>query len=326
VNREIDSQAPLPLVLVADIGGTHVRFGLADAKGPVHRETMLYCADFPHPAAAAEEYLAGLGAASRPTRAVFAVASPITGDRVEMTNQVWDFSIADTRRRLALAELRVINDFTALALSLPVLQAEDVRPVKAGHRRPGAPIALLGPGTGLGVSGLVPFGDRWVPLSTEGGHRDLAATTEREWQIVRHLQREYGHLSAERVVSGPGLVVLYRALCDLEGRAPEDLEPAEVEHRARQQADGLEAEAVGLFSGWLGAVAGDLALTLGATGGLYLAGGILPKMGPVFDDERFRQRFVAKGRFRDYLEAIPVDLVLHRTAALIGAVRALDLG
>jgi len=312
-------------ILVADIGGTHVRFGLADAQEGIRRASTLYCADFSEPAAAAEEYLIGLDRSQRPQRAVFAIASPVTGDRVEMTNHVWDFSIDETRRRLELSALRVVNDFTALALALPVLRPDEVRRVKDGARQVDAPMAVLGPGTGLGVSGLVPVRGSWWPLSTEGGHRDLAAATEREWQIVQILQRRFGNVSAERVLSGPGLVNLYAALCELSGVEPLESRPRDVEHRARENADSLEAEATRLFSGWLGAVAADLALTLGARGGIFLAGGILPKMGTVFDEALFQKRFLAKGRFRQYLEPIPVDLVVHRTAALIGAARVLDL-
>lgn len=311
--------------LVADIGGTHVRFGLADAEARIRRESTLYCADYSGPAAATEEYLTGLDRSQSPDRAVFAIASPVTGDRVEMTNHVWDFSIEETRIRLELSTLRVVNDFTALALALPVLRSDEVRRVKDGDRQTHAPIAVLGPGTGLGVSGLVPVRGRWWPLTTEGGHRDLAATTEREWKIVQILQRRFDTVSAERVLSGPGLVNLYEALCELSDIEPLASRPRDVVHRARETTDSLEAEATRLFSTWLGAVAADLALLLGARGGVFLAGGVLPKMGTAFDEPLFRQRFLKKGRFRSYLESIPVDLVIHRTAALIGAARVLDL-
>lgn len=319
------SGAAADRALVADIGGTHIRLGLAEPDRRVGREVTLNCADFAEPAAAAAEYLSALPAADRPDKAVFAVASPVVGDRIAMTNHVWDFSIEETRQRLQLSELRVINDFTALALALPWLEPGDLRSIHPGERRPGEPMALLGPGTGLGVSGLIPVRGRWWPLSSEGGHRDLAPTTEREWLTLQLLRRRFEHVSAERVLSGPGLVNLYEVLCELDGGCPKRLEPRDVERRARASPDGPEAEALRLFSGWLGAVAGDLALTLGARGGVFLAGGILPKMGPLFDERVFRDRFVAKGRFRDYLEAIPVDLVVHRTAALLGAARVWDL-
>ena len=311
-------------VLVADIGGTHVRFGLAAGVG-VQRERTLNCSDYSDILAAAGEYLADFGSAERPERAVFAVASPVTGDRVSMTNLAWEFSIERTRRDLKLTDLRVVNDFTALAMAMPTLVGADLRRLKEGETGVRAPMALLGPGTGLGVSALIPAHETWWPLSSEGGHCQLAPGSRREWQVLEALRRRFGRVSAERVLSGPGLVNLYTALCELEGVEPIESEPREVETRARLDKASLEAEAIRLFCGWLGAFAGDLALTLGARGGVFLAGGVLPKMGPLFDRELFVRRFLDKGRFRGYLEAIPIDLILHRTATLVGAARILDL-
>jgi len=311
-------------VLVADIGGTHVRFGLAARVG-VQRERTLSCSDYSDLAAAAGEYLADFGSAERPERAVFAVASPVTGDRVSMTNLAWEFSIEELRRDLALNVLRVVNDFTALALALPALERDDLRRLKEGETRPREPMALLGPGTGLGVSALIPVHETWMPLSSEGGHCDLAPGNRREWLVLEALQRSFGRVSAERVLSGPGLVNLYTTLCEIEGIDAIDSQPSEIEARAGSDENSLEAEAIRLFCGWLGAFAGDLALTLGARGGVFLAAGVLPKMGPLFDRELFVRRFLDKGRFRGYLEPIPIDLILHRTATLVGAARILDL-
>ena len=311
-------------VLVADVGGTHVRFGLA-AGNSVQREGTLICSDYSGLSAAAREYLAGVGSSERPDRAVFAVASPVTSDRVSMTNLAWEFSVEELRRDLGLSVLRVVNDFTALALALPTLESDDLHRLKEGEDRPRAPMALLGPGTGLGVSALIPARETWWPLSSEGGHCGLAPDSRREWQVLEALRRRFGRVSAERVLSGPGLVNLYRALCELEGVEAIDPHPREIEARADSDTDSLEAEAIHLFSGWLGAFAGDLALTLGARGGVFLAGGVLPKMGPLFDREHFVRRFLDKGRFRGYLEAISIDLILHRTATLVGAARILDL-
>lgn len=310
-------------LLVADIGGTHARFGIAVA-GTVGHERTLECTDFSGPAAAAAEYLSHLESSALPTEAVFAVASPVDGDRIEMTNHVWNFSVDETRRRLDLSNLRVINDFTALALALPVLGADELRPIKGGERLSGAPMAVLGPGTGLGVSALIPVGETWKALATEGGHRDLAAVNDREWRIIELLRHRFERVSAERVLSGPGLLNLYAVLCELDGVAARAPTPQEITHRAQAAGNSREAEALHLFSGWLGAVAGDLVLTLGARGGLFLGGGMLPKLGALFDAARFIDRFLAKGRFRSYLEPVPVDLIVSRTAALRGAPRAVD--
>jgi glucokinase len=186
-----------------------------------------------------------------------------------------------------------------------------------------APLALLGPGTGLGVSGLIPAGDGWVPLGGEGGHRDLAASSEREWQIVTALAARFGRASAERAISGPGLVWLYETICGLDGRTVEADSPAEVAARASSGDCAAAAEATRQFSAWLGAVAGDLVLTLGARGGLYLGGGVLERLGAAFDRGRFLARFDAKGRFADYLRPVPIRRILSAQATLAGAARAL---
>ena len=306
--------------LVADIGGTNIRFGLATPAG-IERPGAYRCADYPSPTEAARAYCAEVGA--RPRRAAFAVAAPIRGDSVRLTNHVWAFSIAVVRGELGLDRLEVINDFVALALALPDLAGDDLREIKPGTVAAGAPKVVLGPGTGLGMAALVPAAGGWIPLTTEGGHRDLAATSEREWQIVRLLGQRFEHVSLERVLSGPGLVNLYEAITRLAEGEPKSLTPPDVVAGARDGSSPACTEATRLFSSWLGAVASDLAVTLGAFGGVYLGGGILPKMGAAFDVDRFRQRFLAKGRFRDYLQPIPVSLIERPNVALLGAARAL---
>jgi glucokinase len=311
-----------PADLVADIGGTQARFALTSRRGVVRRVRTLKCAEHGSLSEALRAYLR-LTDSAAPQRAVIAIAGPIEGDRVQMTNHVWSFSIDAVRRELGLDQLMVLNDFSALALALPALAAKDLWEIKDGKRAERAPMAVLGPGTGLGVAALVPTGDSWTPLSTEGGHRDLAAHSEREWQIVRYLRERFDHVSAERVLSGPGLVNLYEAVSRLADSEPQSLTPAAIVAGARERSSPACVEALALFAGWLGAVAGDLALTVGARGGVYLGGGILRKMRRVFDVDRFRERFLAKGRFRDYLRPIPVHAILHPQATLVGAARAL---
>ena len=308
--------------LVADIGGTHVRFGRVGASGRVEEQQTLLCADHVSITAAARNYLEAAGGPV-PRQAAFAAAGPVGGDRFQMTNHVWSFSIEEVRQELGLERLVLLNDFAALVLAVPALGGEELHEIRPGEPMPGAPIAVLGPGTGLGVAALVPAGEAWIPLATEGGHRDLAATNEREWQIVSRLAERFGNVSAERALSGPGLVNLYEVCSRLAGKEPQRLTPAAVTAGARQRSSPACIEAAELFSGWLGAVAGDLALTLGARGGVYLGGGMLSKMDQVFDADRFRERFLAKGRFRPYLEPIPVRAIVNRHATLIGAARAL---
>lgn len=311
-------------VLVGDIGGTRARFGIVDATGQLTEVRILSAADYPTLIDAATDYLAGFEPSGRPKRGAIAVACPILGDRVRMTNHPWRFSVSETCHALGLSMLEVVNDFIALALALPVLREEHTRLVKPGKRENTAPLALLGPGTGLGVSALIPVAQGWVALPTEGGHRDLAAGTEREWRIIERLQQRFGHVSAERAVSGPGLTNLYRAICELDGIEAVEAEPEEVVARALAASCAASDEAVSVFSRQLGAIAGDLALTLGARGGVYLGGGVLHGMDSTFHMGLFREGFLDKGRFREYLDPIPVRLVLNPTAALLGAARALE--
>lgn len=313
-------------VLVGDIGGTHARFGIVDADGRLGEDRVLECARYPSLVAAATDYLSGRDAGSSPRLAAVAVACPVLEDQVHMTNHPWSFSVAATCRALGLETLEVLNDFTALALAVPTLRLEDTRELRPGRPRPRAPIGVMGPGTGLGVSVLVPLAQeqQWLALPCEGGHRDLAAGNEREWRIVEWLHARFGHVSAERVVSGPGLVNLHEAIRDLDGQEPRAREPAEVVAGAVAEGCPSCREAVAIFSRQLGALAGDLVLTLGARGGVFIGGGVLRGMGSAFDVDLFNDGFLAKGRFREYLEPIPVRRVLDPTAALVGAAHALD--
>ena len=304
--------------LVGDIGGTNARFGLVEPDGRLLHSSVLADADYAGLGEAIEAYLAGRGGLPRPREAAIAVASPITGDAVRMTNHPWAFSISELRSRLGFVRLEVINDFTAQALALPHLGPGDKTAVGGGAAQPDAPIGVLGPGSGLGVSGLILVGRRWVPLSGEGGHATMASVNERESAVLSAMRRHFDHVSAERVLSGPGLVNLYNALAEVDG-APAaqytaaqitDIEVAKEEPRCR--------EATEMFCAMLGTVAGDLALTLGAKGGVYIGGGIVPRLGERFAASRFRERFEAKGRFRGYLAPIPTFVVTHKLPAFLG--------
>ena len=275
--------------------------------------------------ASVENYLASYGL-SGPRCASLGVATAVTGDQVVFTNSNWSFSIAALKDALALERCLVINDFMALALSLPVLCGADVRQIGAGQSASDAPLALIGPGTGLGVSGLMPDGHgEHSAISGEGGHVTLAPTDELESSVVAHLQRHFGHASAERALSGPGLVNVYAALCAIEGAPVAPLAPPDITSRAIAGSDRLCQMAVRVFSSFLGNVAGNLALTLGARGGLYIGGGIVPQMGSAFDAQLFRQKFEDKGRFAHYLQEIPSWLIVANAPALVGASRALDV-
>jgi len=314
-------------ILVADIGGTNARFGLID--GRVIREVrILRCAEHPSLEAAASAYLAAVGLArpgmaGRPRRGAFAVAGPVTGDHVAMTNLVWQFSIRHVRDALGLEGLAVINDFTAVALSVPRLDADDRRQVGDGAPEPGGVVAVLGPGSGLGVSGLIPGADgRWSALSGEGGHVTMAPISDRESAVLGQLRKSFDHVSAERVLSGPGLVNLFTALSILDGRDPAPLTPAQITESAVAGTNPHGVEAVEMFCAMLGTVAGNLALTLGARGGVYIAGGVVPKLGSLFTHSRFRKRFLEKGRMRDFLGPVPTYVVTHELPAFLGLAEA----
>lgn len=312
--------------LIGDIGGTHARWAWQPHAGsPPQQVQVRACAQFVSLQDSALDYL-GTHRLAQPRAAAIGIATPVTGDEVRMTNHPWHFSISGLRRALGVERCLVINDFTALAFALPVLGADDLRAVGRGTAVAGAPIGLLGPGTGLGVSGLLPApGGRFVALSGEGGHVTLAATDEREAAVLALLRQRHGHVSAERALSGAGLVNLYEALARLDGASPRPLQPADVSRAAADGSDPHGVQALRLFARMLGNVAGNLALTLGARGGVYIGGGIVPRLGAAFDGEAFRAGFEHKGRFAGYLAAVPTWVITAATPALTGASRALDL-
>ncbi|MEI6557989.1 MAG: glucokinase [Rhodospirillaceae bacterium] len=322
---------PAPLLL-ADIGATNARFSLSGGPAP-DRTAVLPCAEFKSLDSALCAALEVLRAPLPPRRAALAVAGPVTGDTVVLTNLSWRFSVAGLRATLGLEQLEVVNDFTALALALPRLGPGDRRQIGAAADEAGAPdggtgasfgsagapLAVLGPGSGLGVSGLIPLpGGGWLPLAGEGGHVTLAAADDRESAVLAWMRRRFGPVSAERAVSGPGLVTLYQAVCDLGGHAPAPLTAAAVTAAALTGACPHCLGALDLFAAFLGTVAGDLALTLGARGGVYLGGGIVPRLGDFLDRSAFRRRFLDKGPQRAYLAPIPTFVITHPLPAFLG--------
>jgi len=313
------------LRLVADIGGSNARFGLLrDGVSKPFECRTLPTGDFPNFVDAVEHYMALCGSPTV-TEAAVAIANPVTGDAIKMTNQHWSFSTEQARKHLRLDRLLMLNDFAALAMSLPQLPMQDLRQLGGRERLQQAPCALLGPGTGLGVSALLPAGDgRWVPLAGEGGHITAAAADDYEAEIIACLRREFGHVSAERVLSGMGLCNLYRAVTQLAGRSGPALTPAEVTQRGLAGEDADCAAALALFCSFLGTAAGSLALTIGALGGVYIGGGIVPRLGDYFHQSEFRSRFEAKGRLSGYLSPIPAYVIHAENPALIGAALALS--
>jgi glucokinase len=309
---------PAATWLVGDIGGTNARFGLISPDGQLQYSRTLPDENYSTIEGAIADFLAERGSVPMPHQGAIAIASPITGDRVTMTNHPWNFSIRALRERFAFDRFEVINDFTALALALPRLKPEERLRVGGSAAAVGAPIGVLGPGTGLGVSGLVPAGNRWIALNGEGGHATMAPATDRESAVLDRMRRHFDHVSAERVLSGPGLVNLYNTLASIDAIPAKGYTAAQITDLAIRAEDPLCVETTTMFCAMLGTMAGNLALTLGARGGVYVGGGIVPRLGQTFVQSPFRERFEAKGRFQAYLAAIPTFVVTHPLPAFVG--------
>ncbi len=289
---------------------------------------QLRAADYPGLAGAAQAFLAAYPALPAPQHAALAVATPVAGDRIALTNSAWAFSQAALCQALQLTTLCVVNDFEALALALPGLAPSQL------HQEPGATSlsaapthgtrAVIGPGTGLGVAGLVHTGaGGWQALPGEGGHATLAPADDFESALLAVLRHQFEHVSAERLLSGPGLRALHQAVAQVNGTREPALTAEQISAQAIAGESAVCVQTVDVFCALLGGFAGNVALTLGARGGVYIGGGIVPRWGDLFFKSRFRERFEAKGRFRAYLQAIPTALITDTQAALGGAAAAL---
>jgi glucokinase len=307
--------------LLADIGGTNARFALESSPGRIDFIEVLPCAKYATLAHALRAYLALPAvvdaSASGIRHGAIAIANPVIGDMVRMTNHHWEFSIEALRTEIGFDVLVVANDFTALARALPHL-GEKKRQVGGGTSIPGTPLGLLGAGTGLGVSGMVPSGDSWTALLSEGGHVTFSPANEVEVAILQFAWRQFEHVSAERFLSGAGIELLYRALAHIKGEPDLGLDAAEISRRGLSGECPLCDQAIDVFCGMLGTVAGNLAITLGAQGGVYIGGGIVPRLGERFDQSCFRKRFEQKGRFVSYLAQVPTFVITAEYPAFIG--------
>ncbi len=296
------------LALVGDIGATNTRLAMVRSDGTISAPRMYDSQADTDIANAILSYLAQECRTAKPYVGVLAIAAVVSGNEVRMTNHPWHFLIEDLRIRLGLRELHIINDFAANALAISELGSRDMVQVGSGSGVIDAPIGVVGPGTGF---------------ESEGGHVTMPAATSREAEVLDLMRRRYDHVSAERVLSGQGLVSLYEALCELENISSASFTPAQITDGHIWQEDPRAQEATGMFCAMLGTVAGNLALTLGARGGVYIAGGIVPKLGRTFFDSEFRTRFQAKGRFLNYLKAIPTYVITRPVPALLGAAKYL---
>lgn len=295
--------------LVADIGGTNARFALETAPQVIEKAEVLPCQDYDTIVDAAKTYLERAGS-PKVLHASFAIANPILGDWVQMTNHHWAFSIETTRQALGFETLILLNDFTAQALAVTKTDKKDL--IQIGGQKPieFAPKAVIGPGTGLGVSGLVHSAAGWVALAGEGGHTSFPPFDDMEVLIWQYAKNKYGHVSAERFLSGAGLSLIYEALAKRDNIKQCRLKPSEITDKTLSGTSPICRQTLDIFCAMLGTVASNLALSLGARGGVYLCGGIIPRVLDYFKTSPFRSRFENKGRFEAYLAAIPVYLSL----------------
>jgi glucokinase len=311
-------------MLLADIGATNARFALLHAGQGVGPVRTLAVADHPQLTDAVAAFLDGhklsIGGA------MLAVAGPVDDDRCVLTNCAWTVDAAELRRALGVAAVRVVNDFEAAAWSLPALQPAHLVALGGGRSADGAPMVVLGPGSGLGVACHVPRDGRPLVIATEGGHATLAAASAREDAVIEWLRGRFGHVSAERALSGPGLENLYRALAALDGAEVPERDAVEITRTGLAGTCPVSRAALDMFCAMLGTFAGNAALSFGARGGVYIAGGIAPRIVGHLAGSQFRARFEAKGRFRGYVENIPARVIVHPDYAFIGLTSLIERG
>ena len=304
--------------LIADIGGTHTRLAIFCQDHTIISQQSYNNREFKELGQILEGYIDQLPAEYRPGAGVFAVACPVRGDEIQFTNSAWNFSTNEFCSRFSFKFLEVINDFVAVALAIPGLDKDDCIKIGRGEVNKNKPVGVIGPGTGLGVSILIPAAGRWTAISSEGGHVMLPAFNEEEEKIISAIRKHHGHVSAERLISGPGLALLYRTIAKLNGINVTDLNPEDITAHDAAGTDPLASQALDIFLEMLGTLAADLAVTSGAGGGIYIAGGILPKIRERFVCSGFRNRFTDKGRYHDYLEQIPTFLITRDNIAING--------
>lgn len=310
-------------LLIGDIGGTNARFALTDGRDKTFSEiAKLKCADFESADAAIRHYLESVGAGT-PLVICLAAAGPIVDERVRFTNNPWVIVAGDLRQSFPGATVQLLNDFEAIAYSIPLLDSDDCLavglPLADSLALDAYTVGVLGPGTGLGAVGLVKRGDLVLPLAGEASHGGFAPETQVQLEILTALRERFDRVSTERLVSGPGLENLYWAITQIHGERRTPLGAAEIFAAAIEHSDGLAAEAVQVFFELLGQFAGDFALALGAEDGIYIAGGIVRRYPELIANSTFRAGFERKGRHRSLMERIPTQLILHEQPGLLGA-------
>jgi glucokinase len=312
--------------LLADIGGTNARFALLPAKGGDFIEKHVYSVEeYAEFMGALNQFLADVARLGQwqglPEGACFAVACPVTGDIANFTNSPWSIDKTRVAQALDTNQVEIMNDFAAVGYAVTDLAPADYLSLGSGQVKNGKPIGVLGPGTGLGMASVVCIDGKYHVISGEGGHADFAPVDELEYQILTFLKRQYSRVSVERVMSGKGIANIYHALCEIRGQSHEFNSPAEISAAALAKTSPLAEETLKVFCRILGAAAGNLALTIGAEGGVYIAGGIPPKILDIISHSELRDRFDQKGRYEAYLKEIPLRVVTKNEPGLSGAAR-----
>jgi glucokinase len=311
--------------IAADVGGTHVRIGLVSANSdPAHPINVLRygkyrCADYPGLAEILQHFIGTLDGVTVQDAAIASAGYPLDDGTLISANLPWRVSLSEIRTRLGFRNLRLVNDFEAVAHAAACVDASEVLRLTGPASAPSGPMLVIGPGTGLGAAIRVPTDHGAVVIATEAGQAALTTVTDLEMALVQVMRRQYGHVSVEHALSGPGLMNLYVALCELRGATPTLATPGAITTAAQSGGDALARESLDVFCGLLGGTVGDMALLCGLHGGIYLAGGILPQIREFLIQSSFVERFLSKGRMREVLERIPVTLVEHGQLGVIGA-------
>jgi len=306
------------LSVVVDLGGTNIRLAVCELEtGTLSKLKEFTCTEFTTLEAALVQYFATLQ--DEVKHLCIGIACPVDGDQVVMTNLSWEFSQQALKEKFKLESLYVINDYTAISLAVPFLSQEEKVQIGGGEAQPDGVTAVFGPGTGLGVSHIVKPADKWISLDGEGGHVSFTPNTREQADILFLLQEQFGHVSAERILSGQGLHNLYQSLCSLSGQQIEFKQPKDVSQAALDGSCDIARRSLQVFCQVMGGFAGNLALNMNCVGGVYIAGGIVPRFVDFFQSSEFRSFFEDKGRFKDYLSAIPTFVITNDNPGLLGA-------
>lgn len=321
----MSTHRPTPPFIAADVGGTHVRIGLVeatgDARAPVRvlHYTTYACAQWPGLGEIVEDFLSTLTGVPVDSGVIASAGYALDDGTVITVNLPWPISLATLRERLGFRDFRLVNDFEAVAHAAAHVDASEVMHLTGPDSAPPGPTLVLGPGTGLGAAVWIPTPRGPVVLATEAGQAALTATTERETEVLHALRHDRSHVAIEHALSGPGLVNLYRALARVDGETVDAPAPDAITAAAQSGHDPRARETLDLFCGLLGSTVGDMALLYGISGGIHLAGGILPRIRDTLAGSRFVERFLDKGPMREALRHIPVKLVEHGQLGVVGA-------